>query len=380
MFTNEVKMIKRLLAFLLIASTANAADVGQLIIPAWPTQVISASYTNHTLDGATDQIEYMFQCEEACAIDALCVRQGTTTGTPPTYELRLEGASTAGRADGTVKSSTNAKGDLTLPGANAVGCATLTSSYTCTKGEFLAGVIDYRTGTIDGSNNAGFTYQNANALGYRYPMTWTVDAGTATYRAGIQTFSYKCGSTYYGFLPETSGQFDFGSGSNPDERGNKFTIPASSCSTFKIDGARWNGYMNASGSTLEVSIYEGTTARQNTALDTDYDTSGGSAGYLKVDFDESYTFDCGTEYIVAIKPNSASGVSTGLQYINVDTNAGLNSMPLGTTMSYIGRQDAGSWDTTDTTRRALIDLYVSDITEPSGGGVTYSRGTGGNKQ
>lgn len=373
-----MKKLLTLLTIFLASGKCFAADVGQVIIPAWPTQVISASYNNHTLDAADDQIEFMIQCEEACAIDGIQVRQGAVSGTPPTYEARIEGVNSSGRADGTVKSSTNAKGDLTLNGANTVATATLTSSYTCTKGEFLALVVDYRTGSLAG--NASFSYSNANALGYRFPMAWTVDATVATYRAGIIPVSYKCGSTYYGFLPETSGQFDFGSLSNPDERGNKFTIPASSCSTFKIDGARWNGYMNASGSTLEVSIYEGTTARQNTALDTDYDTSGGSAGYLKVDFDESYTFTCGTEYIVAIKPNSASGVSTGLQYINVDTNAGLNSMPLGTTMSYVGRQDAGSWDTTDTTRRALIDLIISDITEPASGGVMNLNQVSGGSQ
>lgn len=373
------KLLALVLTIFLVSGKCLAADVGQLIIPAAPTHVISASYNNHTLDGATDQIEYMFQCEDACAIDALCIRQGTTTGTPPTYEARLEGVATTGRSDGTVKSSTNAKGDITLPGANAVACATLTSSYTCTKGEFLAGVVDYRTGTIDGSNNAGFTYSNANALSHRYPMSWTVDAGSATYRSGLPMFGYKCGSTYYGFLPETSGQHDFGSGSTGDERGNKFTIPASSCATFKIDAARFNGYVNSASNSLDIVIYENTTSRQDVTIDGDYDNSGGSAGIIQGRFEEGYTFNCGTEYVVAVKPNASGGTSAGLQYLIFDSANHQNSLPLGTTMFYTERTDAGSWSD-NTSKRALIDLVLSDITEPSGGGITYSRGTGGNKQ
>lgn len=374
-----MKKILLLLVSVIVATKTFAADVGQLIIPAAPTHVISASYNDFLLDASGDSIEYMFQCEEACAIDGLCVRQGSTNLSPPTYKVSLQGVNTSGRADGTVKSSLNATGNITPPGANSVICNTLTSSYTCTKGEYLAAVLQYASGTIGGSNNASFTYSNANALSFRFPMSVTTDATgpTTTRRSGLTAFGYKCGSTYYGFLPETSGQHDFGSLASPPVRGNKFTIPASSCSTFKIDSARFNGYMNAVGSTLDLVVYEGTTVRQDTSIDTDFDTSGGSAGYLQGTFDEGYTFTCGTEYAIAVKPNSTGGTSAGLQYIVFDTAAHQNSLPLGTTMYYSGLS-AGVW-TDDTTKRALIDLIISDITEPSGG-VTYSRGTGGNKQ
>lgn len=361
-----MRKIILVMAALITTSRAMAADVGQLIISAAPTHIISASYNNFTLDAADDQIEIMFQCEEGCAIDGLQVRQGAVSGTPPTYEARIEGVTTAGRADGTVKSSTNARGNLTLGGANTVATATLTSSYTCTKGEFLAAVIAYASGSLAG--NASFSYSNANALGYRYPMSWTVDGGSATYRGGITLLGYKCGSTYYGFLPETSGQHDFGADANPDERGNRFKIPASACSTFKLDKARFMGYMTSSGNTAELVVYEGTTVRQNVALDTDYDTSGGSAGYILGQFDEGYTFTCGTEYRIVVKPSSTSGISTGLQYLVFDSANHMNSLPLGTEMYYTGRQNAGSWDADDTTKRALIDLFLSDITAPSSGG------------
>ncbi len=360
-----MKRLIFLLSALLITARAHAANVGELIIPAAPTHVISASWSNFTLDGATDQIEFMFQCEEACAIDGLCVRQGTTGGTPPQYGISLQGVNTSGRADGTIKSSSNAVGNLTLPGVNAVACNTLTSSYTCTKGEHLAAVL-YPVGTPNGTDNAGFSYQNGNALGYRYPMSWTVDAGSATYRSGLPPFGYKCGSTYYGFLPETSGQHDFGANSDPDERGNRFKVPAGSCSTFKLGRARAQGYMTSSANTLTFVVYEGTTVRQDAVIDTDYDTSG-STGYTMGIFDENYTFSCGTEYRIVIKPSSTSSVSTGLQYLVFDSNAHQNSLPLGIEMYYTGRADAaGSW-TDDTSKRALIDLFITDITAAGGG-------------
>lgn len=372
--------MKKLLALtiFLAPGICFAADVGQLIIPAAPTHVISASYNNHTLDGATDQIEFMFQCEDACAIDGLCVRQGTTGGTPPQYGISLQGVNTSGRADGTIKSSSNAVGNLTLPGVNAVACNTLTSSYPCTKGEHLAAVL-YPVGTPNGTDNAGFSYSNANALSHRYPMSWTVDAGSATYRSGLPMFGYKCGSTYYGFLPETSGQHDFGSGSTGDERGNKFTIPASSCATFKIDAARFNGYVNSASNSLDIVIYENTTSRQDVTIDGDYDNSGGSAGIIQGRFEEGYTFNCGTEYVVAVKPNASGGTSAGLQYLIFDSANHQNSLPLGTTMFYTERTDAGSWND-NTSKRALIDLIISDITEPASGGVMNLNQVAGGSQ
>lgn len=369
--------MKKLLALLLFVSTAHAADIGNTIIPAVPTQNISASWTNHTLDNAADQIEFLFQCQEACTIDQLCARQGTVTGTPPTYELRLEGISSSGRADGTVKSSSNAKGDLTLGGANTVVCAALTSSYTCSKGEYLASVIDQRTGTIDGSNNAGFSYQNGNAVGISFPASVTVDSSTPTRRTGITPYGYRCSTgAFYGNLMQSATASDFGSGSSPNERGNIFTIPAGSCSTFKIRGMRAQGYVNAAGSSVDFIIYEGTTVRQDTTLDADF---VGGTGDQKphVNFDEDYTFSCGTAYRAVVKPANASGASQGLWYVDYASANHLNSLPLGTSMYYTSRTDAGSFSDT-TTRRALIDLEISDITEPSG--VTYSRGMGGNLQ
>jgi hypothetical protein len=365
--------MKKLLALftLLFVTNAFAADVGELIIPAFPSNTMSASWNDFNLDEANDQIEYMFQCEEACAIDALCTREGTPAGTPPGYQVSLQGVNTSARADGTIKSSANAKGNITLPGAGNFSCTTLTSSYTCTKGEFLSGVVIYNgSGTINGSNYAPFTYSNQNIDGTRYPMTWTKNdnggSPVTTYRSGPPIFGYKCGSTYYGFQPQSAAQFDFGANATPDERGNIFTIPSASCSTFKIDKIRATGYLNAAASTIDLVIYEGTTVRQTVTLDTDYDTSG-SGGFIEGSFSEGYTFSCGTAYRATLKPASTGGTSTGLWYVDFTANGAMNSLPLGTSMYYTSRTDAGSFSETDT-RRAIIDLVLSDVTAPAGSG------------
>lgn len=369
---------------LLIPGEANAADLGQTLIKAFPTEAISGTWNNHTLNGSTDTIEYLYQCEEAGTITDLCYRYGIRTGTPPTYRISLQGVNTSGRADGTIKNSSNAFVTFTPPASTAedgtVQCKTLGATYACTKGEMLATVIDYSSGTIDGSNNGSFSYSNANAIGLGFPHAWTVDAGAGTSQAGVMPYGYKVSSTYYGMLFATTGQFDFGSASTPDERCNIFTIPSGSCTSFKIDSAFFNGYLNATGSTISLVVYDGTTARQDCDIDTDAlnGNTGSSRWPIGCVFDETYTFSCGSTYRICVKPTASGGTTTGLWYGEVPANGAFNSFPLGINMYYSSRTDAGSFTDTNT-RRAMIDFTISDITASGGAGglKNHNQASGG---
>lgn len=367
--------MKRLLFLfaMLIAGTAQAADTGQLIIPSIFGSDMSASWDNHNLDASTDALEWQWQCEEACTIDSLCYRYGARTGTPPTYQISLQGVASTGRADGTIKSSTNAKATFTPP-ANTTQddtfqCKTLTSGYACTKGEFLSTVIGYSSGTISGANFGSFSYGNGNDTDLRFPSPVTVDAGTGTRRSGGIPWGYKCGSTFYGPQYQSAGQMDFGADSTPDERGNIFTIPAASCDTFKLDKATFKGYIDSAGSTLTLVVYEGTTVRQDVVIDGDLALSG---GWSEGVFEEGYTFACGTAYRIVVKPQANGGTKAGLWKIDFASAGAQNSLPLGTSMYYTSRTDAGAFTDTDTSR-AVINLSISDITEPSAGGVSVPR-------
>lgn len=366
-----------------LAQPALAADTGQTTIAAFPFSSISASWNDHTMDGSTDAMESFLQCEEACAITKLCYRYGARTGTPPTFLLALQGVNSSGRADGTTKSSGNASASFTPPADTTqdatIQCKTLTSSYTCTRGEYLAANLTYSSGTINASNKSTFSYSNANTTDYRYPYVTRVNSGTPTKGAGWWPGGYYCGSTAYGNLVQSAAQFDFGANSTPDERGNIFTVPSSSCTSFKIDKARWNGYVNVAASTVAVVIYEGTTVRQDASLDTDNEANAG--GWTEVQFDEGYTFSCGTAYRIVVKPTSTGGTSTGLWYADFAANADMNSLPLGINMYYTSRSDAGSF-TDLNTRRAQIDFTLSDITASGGGsgGLIPSPNTQGGSQ
>ena len=355
---------------LLIPTFANGADVGQLTITAFPTENLSESWDDFALNGTTDTYDTLFQAEEACTITDLCYRYGARTGTPPTYVISLQGIGTDGLKDGTIKSSTNAKITFTPPADttqnNTVQCKTLTSSYAATRGEFLATSIGYSSGTVDGSNNGTFTYQSQGMRGLDFPHGITVDAGTPTRRNGLAPYGYKCGSTYYGNLWQSVTLGDFGANSTGDERGNIFTIPSTSCSTFKLDGARFYSHLNAATSTVTAVVYEGTTVRQTLALDTDFSFNNTQAArWLDFTFTENYTFSCGTAYRVVLKP-TANSPGAGLFYVDFPAAGAMNSLPLGTSMSYTFRTDAGAFDDTTTTRRAQIQLVLSDITAASG--------------
>lgn len=330
-----------------------------------------------TLNGSTDILVYVFQAPEAATITGILLRQTTATGTAPTYRVSLQGVDSSGIEDGSIKASGNAYVDTTPTSGNnnTMLRLALGTSYTCARGEMLAIVVAYQSGTIDGSNNCSFSSTHSLSHIPGIPYAIQNDAGTRTRQAASANIGYYSSSKTYLPTAETVTGLSFSSASTPDERGLKFTLPSGWGSTYQLLGARWLGTLPTGGS-YDLVLYDsdGTTVLQSETMDTDHDQSAGSLRMRQVIFDEVTlsTLFFGTAYRLVLKPTSGS---LSVYEWTVDAAGDLTGWPLGSDACYTSRTDAGSWTDDAAKRLAFASLILSDITEPSGGsgGIIVNR-------
>jgi hypothetical protein len=365
------------------------ADARYINLDLWPAPFAGASgFANFTLNQNTDAVEFIFQAAEAATITKLGVRLGTITGTTPTYRVSLQGVDASGHPDGTIKGGGSPASKTFSPSglgwaAGSWNWLTLDNSYACTRGESLAIVIDYSSGTVDGSNNASFSYYTdaaAGALGVQTQYGITNDNGSRSKQLNWSVFGYASNTKAYGHPIESASQISFNSGSAADEYAIKFTVPADWCDTYKVRGIRVLSLLIAAGTTKLI-LYSGTdttavnstgavtetTVAQDVTYDNDHRVTTGGFGVYDILFDEATlsTLYAGATYRLALQPQGAQ--DTYIIVADVDAAADFDAWPLGQDAHTSTRVNAGNW-TDVTTRRLQSQILLSDITEPAGGG------------
>lgn len=339
------------------------------------------------LDSATKAVEWIFQAEEAITITRLAVKYGSSSGTSPTYRVSLQGVNGSGNPDGTIKGGGSPASKTFSPSGlgwatNSVFWITLDNSYACARGEYLAMVLDYSSGTIGGLNSSSF-HSAISSPKTHFPYTIHNDTGTRTNPNGMPYFGYGSSTRKYGCVVRDSGnEVAFDLNSSPDERGLKFTIPAGWCDTYTLAGLRWmvGSGLVAGGSTI-ITLYSGTdttaanstgavtetTVQQTVTWDHDFSLKAPQDGVATILFDESslVTLYAGATYRIVLTPQGTQDTSIWqFQLPSADDGDTLEGQ-----QDFVGtsRVNAGNW--TDTaTDRYLMKLLLSDITEPSGGG------------
>jgi hypothetical protein len=322
---------------------------------------------------STRRIETIFQAQEAATITRLWYYCSTVSGTAPTLRISLQGVdATTGTSDGTIKGATNNCLATFTPSVNVGAWATLGESYTCTRGELLAIVTEYSSGTIDTSHLASLIYSTASVGNSGFPYAVTTNTGVRNRVFSWPIWGYGSASKAYGVPISVATQQSFNSGSSPNEYGLRFVVPTGWCSTFKLIGA-WIDYSNnPAGATQTLTLYDsdGTTVLQQFAVDTDIGASSAtsSARSSEVYFDEAAlsTLNAGTAYRLAVSPSSATGMS--LPYFQVLSNDDLEALPMGKEWYLTKRTGAGAW-TDDSTSRPWIVPIFSDMTGGAGGGA-----------
>lgn len=331
----------------------------------------SANPANFALNQTTDQVEWIFMTEEAVTITKLGFRYGVRTGTPPTYSISLQGVGTTGNPDGTIKGGGSpASATFTPPASTAWNSTwqwiTLSNSYTATRGEALAIVIVYSSGTVSGSHNSSFTTSNDSGAYLLHPYDIQNNAGTRSRPNGMAWYGYASSSRAYGFPIQDIENTTIHAGTTPDEQALRFLLPATFGSTYKVRGARLTMKADTAGSTFKVILYDGTTVLQNVTLDNDFQGSVGSIRSYEIFFDEATlsTLNFGSVYRLALQPVGAAGIYFICNLL-MAANADLSALPGGIQWYQSTRTDAGAW-TDDTVRRPQVELIIDDWTVAAG--------------
>lgn len=328
--------------------------------------------TAFPLDDNTDLIEGIIQAPAAATITRLAYFQSTVDGTSPTYRISLQGVDSSGLPDGTIKASTNAFGTFqpTSGNNNSMQWVNLGSSYTCTRGEMLAVVIDYSSGTINASNRTNFRTNYANA-GFRgFPYIIQNAAGSRSRQGGFPLIAYGSSSRAYGYPlnPSQTSSIDPTSATNPNEYAMKFSLPSSWGSSYKVVGMRIITSITAGG-TFTMNLYQGggasdTTAAQSVQFDTDL-VGVTTHGVFDLYFDETTltTLNFGSTNRVSLQADSASTIRMG--YIGTMDAADWDAWPGG---QYFARstRNGGNW-TDSAVHRMYWDLILDDWTATPGG-------------
>lgn len=302
------------------------------------------------------------------------------TGTPPTYRISLQAVSTTdGTPSGTVLGGGSPASATFTPPADASWTDTyqwiaLANSYTAVRGEILAVVVEYSSGTINASNCSSFA-RNLNGVdhgtqGFPYNMV-AAAAGPSSWATALGrcVFAVKSSTAIYGFPCCLVTTTNFSSDSTPDEYALAFTIPALWFSSFSVLGVRAVLQTPAAGKTVLVSLYAGTTSLQSVTWDSDQEISNGAGGrVVELYFSDTTlaTLTPGTVYRVGFAPQQTA---TNLNIPSLGSTAAgdLAGWPFGTTCYLSTRTNGGAW-TDDTTKRPYLEVILDTVTGGTVGG------------
>ena len=342
----------------------------------------------HALDANNDALGFLFQAMAPITITRLGCKLGTITGTTPSYRISLQGITSATTAEpnGTIKGATNNALKVFSPSslgwaAGSWNWLTLDETYTCTRGEVLSIVIDYSSGTVDGSNNATFAYNLTGSTTTFAPKAMTSAAATwSTQTAGMPIFGYGSAGTAYGRPLAAIGTVSLTNASSPREVGMKWTAPASWGNTFQVAGSELYFTGTNNSGNITQTLYQGGNAGDTTGAQ-DVAISGGFFGSTlrrvgRMLFDEASLTALSYGSTNRIGFQTAGGTLV-MHYIDVASADDMDAYPGGQNVHYTQRDSGGNW--TDTTTRRLTDwqMMIADITEPSSGGILTHPGMSG---
>lgn len=362
-----------------------AVHRGRIGAPADLDFILSFAFANMVFDGSGDKCAFIFQSETTDAITHLGYRHGLRIGTPPTMQISLQSVdTTTGAPTGTVLGGGSPASATFTPPADTTWDGTwrkiaLANSYTPTRGQVLAIVVEYSSGTIDGSNGMSATYDWGPDNGGMFPRSAINTAGTWAQQSRIPPYAYYTASACFGQPVESVTQTTYLPSSTPDEYALRFALPAGWGDTYAVMGFR--GFVKSPGTasspTFTATLYDtdGSTALQSLTLDVPPMGTSATGRIVEFIFDEATlsTLSFGSAYRIGI---TTTVQNTYLTTVDADTATEAAAFPWGGDFYLSTRADAGAW-TDDTTKRPAMELILADITEPAGGSGGGGRVIGG---
>lgn len=335
----------------------------------------TSTVTNHTVDANNEGVAWAFNVDSTDPITHLGFRYGARTGTPPTYQILLEGLDSTGLPDGTdVGGGSPTAVTFTPPADTTINglwqWKALTNAYTPAAGQFFAAVIRYSSGTIDGSNNSSFTQRVTGVLGASqaaFPYSLSNSAGTWSKSPSVgPVFGYRTANGRYGRIYQAMA-FSATANTAGHKSGMFFTVPSGLCSTYKVAALAFAGDVGNTGGSCKIGIWNTSgTELQAVTIDSDHtsqtpslDDSVGPiyfAGTLA-------TLDAGTKYYCGIEVVSSA---VGMSGITLAEAADRSAFPNGVNRGLV-TYNGTTWTETDTTM-PLCELILSDVTNAASGG------------
>ncbi len=298
-------------------------------------------------------------------ITRLGILLGTLTGAQPVYRLSIQGVAADGNPDGVIKGGGSpASTTLTPAVANTWVWMSLANSYVATRGEFIAIVMDYSSGTIGAGNNTNIqiAFTNSAASGFPYVIS---NNATVRARAAVHpVVAYSSASKVYG-TPMTGTTLNgpvLSSNTTPDESGLRFLFNRKHFQFYQVVGARFSGTNGAVAKSVKMILYDGVTVLQSVTIDTDAMFGASSArGHTYYFADATLaTLKAEKEYIIAFQAqDTASGWLTHQYVVTTD----LEAYGGGQDWYRVERTDAGAW-TPVLTERPVICPIIQTLSTP----------------
>jgi len=327
-------------------------------------------FTNFVLDAATDALEFIIQVSEADTITHVGFRIGVVTGTSPVYQVSLQGVAGNGNPDGVIKGGGSPASATFTPTAAQNGTwqwIALANSYAATRGEFLALVIAYSSGTVDGANNASFTSVPTNTDHFTgFPYVIQNNAGVRSRQTNIAVWGIRSATSRQGKPWQSWFNTNISSDTTPDEQALRFLAPAA-LSQYTVAGVRAFIRTPASGKTVTVALWDGTTLLQSVTVDSDALVANNSTRLIEAAFQNAVLAQLtgGNVYRISFAPVQTAA-NFSLIGIGVPDALDLLAWP-GETEWYLStRTNAGAW-TDDPLTRPIAEIQLADITAASSG-------------
>jgi hypothetical protein len=333
--------------------------------------------TTYTLSAISDYISLICQAEEDATITRVTGWVNTRGGTPGTTRVGIQTVgATTGLATGTWLGYVDLTTDATNFPANGIKEWTLSTNATITRGQYYAIVIQALSGTWNtGSDNLTMFGTSGIGVGsslalfpYLQTVLNTVSGAKSTSQI-IPTIGCGSSTTQYRIAHKPASISSWNSGATPNQRGMKFSLPASTVTSYKIAGVRMNVGPTNSASTWDLNLYDSS----NTVLQSRSFTNQeafNTVSLLLRDyyFDESTltALSPNTDYRIAVQATNASlGCMSYIEFTGA-TDCSSAFIP-GGTYHATTRTGTGAWTDTTTTWMPM-QLIINDLTSSTGGG------------
>lgn len=337
----------------------------------FPMSVNAVTFTSYAFLNTTDTIEWIFQVPDdndaaTITITQLGYRLTSVAGTSPLMRISLQGMGTDGNPDGTTKNAGASSATFTPAGSATWNWVTLGTPYVASRGEFLAIVISYVSGTLNVGNapTIAHTFGGGASEGFPYAIQ-NVSPPTPGRVRQVQrpVFGFRSASKAFGLPVQTLTATTF---STTAERALRFLVEGGLATAFKVGGIRMLLLSPVAGKTLDVNLYDGTTVIATAVWDSDAVRTNGANTIVTLWFQDAVlpTLLAGQEYRISLAPRDAS---TNVAWYTADfiQASDMEVMPQGANFYLSTRATGGATAWTDTlTSRPVAELIVSQWIEP----------------